>query len=168
MNTARAKRFTGSLSSTAIFLAGSVGAALLLFAGHTTYRNHVARQWPTTEGRVVSSRTMLIDASLGRPGDHKEPRAEVLYRYAVAGRQYESANVSYERGIGPKHELYDPSYAVRYPAGTVVRVAYNPADPAEAVIDRTRDPIATVCVGLALLVGFGGYQIWLRRGPPAA
>lgn len=164
----RFAKFHGSLLSVAMLFAALVGSALLLFAGHTTYRNRLARQWPLTDGRIVSSRTFLQDASLGKPGNARIARADVRYTYEVDGRWYESSNVSYARGIGGTRQVYDSSYAVTYPAGTRVRVAYNPARPSDAVIDASRDPYFTLALGALLVLSFVGYQIWLRSGGEVA
>jgi hypothetical protein len=165
MPTQRFRRFHGSLLSVAAFFAGLAGCALLVFSGYTIYRNRVARQWPVTDGRVVESRVVLRRVGDPSKGNAKEPRAAVRFAYAVGGRQYVSSNVSYAHGMGATSPVFDPSYAVAFPEGAAVRVAYDPADPAEAVIDVSHDPYGTLAVGAVLAVGFVGYQFWLRRGP---
>ncbi len=164
MATVRMTRYCGTLQSTGIFFAGLIGVALLIFSGHTIYRNWIARQWPLTEGCITSARTFLQDASTGKPGNAKVARAEVRFSYAVDGKQYQSSNVSYHRGIGGTNQVYDPSYAVTYPAGSLVKVAYNPLQPSESVIDTSQDPYIRFSAGVILLLMFFGYQIWLRSG----
>jgi hypothetical protein len=160
----RFSRYLGSFRSAAILFVGLIGIVLIAFSGHTIYRNRVARRWPVTEGRIVSSRTFLKDASGGKPGNAKVARAQVRFAYQVNGRQYESSNVSYHRGIGGSdiQQDYDPSYAVRYPEGTAVKVAYDPAEPQACVIEASPDPYFAFSIGLVSIVTFFAYQIWLR------
>jgi hypothetical protein len=168
MPTERFRRFHGSLLSVAAFFAGLAGCALLVFSGYTIYRNRMARQWPVTDGRVVESRVVLRRVGDPSKGNAKEPRAAVRFAYAVGGRQYESSNVSYAHGIGATSPTFDPGYAVAFPEGATVRVAYDPAEPSEAVIDASHDPYGTLSLGAVLVTGFVGYQFWLRGGPAAA
>jgi hypothetical protein len=168
MPTARSRQFHGSLLSVAAFFAALAGCTLLVFSGHTIYRNRVARQWPVTDGRVIESRVVLRRVGDASKGNATAPRAAVRFTYAVGGRQFVSSNVSYARGIGATSPVFDPSYAVAFPEGTPVRVAYDPADPSEAVIDASHDPYGTLALGAVLVIGFVGYQIWLRGGPATA
>lgn len=162
MTMPRMSQYQGTLLSVGVLFAGLIGIVLMVVAGHTIYRNRIARQWPLADGRIVSSRTFL--QATGDPkGNAKASRAEIFFVYEVNGQQYVSSNVSYDRGIGATHPVYRATYALTYPAGTRVKVAYNPAQPSESVIETSHDPYLMFVIGAGLLVLFVGYQVWLRR-----
>ena len=131
------------------------GLAMMTFSGYAIWKNHVARKWPITEGRITHSRTFLQDASLGKPGNAKVSRAEVTFAYNVNGRGYESSRISYFTNIGGgSKRTYSPDYAVKYPEGTPIKVAYDPTNPAEAVVETASDPYGWLALGLLLFISF--------------
>jgi hypothetical protein len=82
--------------------------------------------WPRVEGVITTSA-----ASEGENGW----AADVRYRYQVDGKSLESDRTEWigaQKGL-KKGEATD--VVARYPVGKQVIVSYNPADPADAVLD---------------------------------
>jgi hypothetical protein len=83
--------------------------------------------WPSTTGRIVKSDVDWV----GETGSTSVAR--VMYQYAVNGttyqcrRLYTAPDVPFE----PAQSIVD-----RYPVGATVTVFYDPANPAEATLER--------------------------------
>ncbi|HEY1014489.1 MAG TPA: DUF3592 domain-containing protein [Herpetosiphonaceae bacterium] len=94
-------------------------------------RTVAARDWPTAPGNVT-----LAQPVMSQPGYKNRRRhgASVRYRYQVGRKFYESNQLSFWF-----HSFNGPTERVlsRYAAGDKLSVAYNPNDPAMAVIERT-------------------------------
>ena len=107
-------------------------AALFVITVRPTYRSWQASRWPTTQGTVLSSK---LDVNRNSDGGDTY-RIDVRYRYAVAGRdfesnQYDATGVSIHSGFG----LDKMRAAVAaHPPGSTVVVHYDPADPADAML----------------------------------
>ena len=102
------------------------GVALLALALWLRRRAAQCAHWPSVDGMVLESR--VDDA-------HLEFMKPVLrYQYTVDGRRYVGFRVAFS-GYGVSRQamarLIEP-----YPAGRPVRVYYDPARPASAVLDN--------------------------------
>lgn len=111
--------------------------------------------WPATTGHVERSEVVLF----GPSGERREPELELLYTYHVDGETYLGDDVHVPLpgwlawGENPRE------VGGRYPAGLDVRVHYDPADPARAVLEpgAPQTLYLAVAAGMALvLVGAGG------------
>jgi len=81
----------------------------------------------------------------------------VVYRYEVEGRSYESTRLT-STGI----DCYAGSarvYCIRFAKDSVHPTYFNPADPSESVLIRSRTWPAYLMLGLAVL---GGWLAWLQ------
>jgi Flp pilus assembly protein CpaB len=106
-----------------IIVLAIVFGAILLVQSKNKKR---AAQWPGTRGRVIQSELYWGTDADGKPAQE----VAVTYEYVVAGQTLRSTRVKF--GFAPK-----PLPTVRkYPLGTDVQVFYNPAKPAEAVLER--------------------------------
>jgi len=101
--------------------------------------------WPHAVGEIVGSELRVEDFH-----DDGEPmrRAAITYRYEIGGTTYQGARVFFGDGIalrfaGPGRRRLDT-----YQAGRLVRVAYDPTNPASAVLE----PGASTAAYLACLV----------------
>ena len=107
-----------------------VTAAVAIVAARTRrHRREGVRApatWTTTKGTVLSS-TVQVGR---RAGDALETPL-VLYAYQVGNRVFQGSTVRIARGEASASRL-----AARYPAGTSVVVAYDPADPSNSTLDR--------------------------------
>ncbi|MBP8001992.1 MAG: DUF3592 domain-containing protein [Chloroflexi bacterium] len=98
-----------------------------------------ARNWPQTEGTIISAqvKSSRVRVRRGSSGGYRmttryEP--QVIYRYLANGNSHESKRlyvgdtVGYS-GPGPAERIL-----TRYPVGMPVTVYYNPNNPAEATL----------------------------------
>ncbi len=105
------------------------GAALVGLGLWLRARSRACLAWPSVDGQVIESR--IDDA-------HLEMTKPILrYRYAVAGREHVGFRASFS-GYGVSRAAME-ALIRPYPLGATVRVYYNPADPALAVLDRTTE-----------------------------
>lgn len=109
-----------------LFLA--VGLAILGFGAHALWKSKQVETWPTTWGTWLER-----DFVENSDADSTTYRVVARYAYAVGGVEYVSDRIAFgyagSSGRGMHRALYD-----RVMSGDSVRVRYNPADPAEAVL----------------------------------
>lgn len=108
--------------------------------------------WPSVEGVVQRS-----EVTTSRNSDNKTMySAQVVYSYTVDGREFENDTVSFGGKISTNSSRYARNVTNRYPVGRQVRVHYEPAAPANAVLEPgvTWRSYIVFAVGIAfLLVG---------------
>jgi hypothetical protein len=101
-------------------------------------RQHRARQFPTTVGRVTLS---SVEKEWVQPKDKTKPprayyRPEVQYQYELDGKVYRGSRSRYD---DRKQSDSDPELAARraaaHPKGSEVTVFYNPRDPEDALLE---------------------------------
>lgn len=108
-------------------------AAILIGIGvYGRGRAQASRQWPMVLGQVVSSRVTSSSSSEG--GTTYEP--DIRYAYDVGGRAYSSNRVVFGGFSGTGNPRDAQKHTTRYPAGAVVQVYYNPANPQDATLER--------------------------------
>jgi hypothetical protein len=125
-----------------------------------------AQSWPTTQGVFTGHQR----AYLSRGRYHYEGLL-VRYAYTVAGVSYVNSRrgspVDLQDGF-PDSEEGRRQLQEHYPRGTACMVYYNPADPAESCIEPQGPSLATLIVGVALIVLLTGLGVFLlvpaRRG----
>ncbi len=142
-------------SSALVRVAGSllvlVGALVFLgYMARVYTQAEAMRQWPTTEGEILE--TWVSERS---DSENDEYVPAVRYRYTVAGQTYtgerlRAAPVSAGTRRGAEQML------APYFKGAVVRVYYNPQNPAEAVLE----PGVTRSFWLFL----AGGAVWMLAG----
>jgi hypothetical protein len=121
-----------------LVLTTALGVYLLLFGLMWLIDGLRQRNWPEVNGIVVSStvesfKTMV--ASKGGNTHMKMYRAAVIYTYEAGGRQYRSSQIRREKVSGA--EELAKAVVEKYPAGSSVRVHYNPDNPADAVLETS-------------------------------
>jgi hypothetical protein len=111
-----------------------------------------ARHWPSTSGTVLKARvrTRRRTDVEGRSRFESEPL--VTYEYEVNGRIYRGTRLSFAERISPG-EI--DAWLKRYPQGKNVTVYYNPADPSQAVLERSLPPVVVKGVLLLLVIFLG-------------
>lgn len=133
-------------------LLAAIGLAFLLGGVYMFAEASRASGWPTTEGSVTS-------AGIGERwagADGQVYRPEVEYRYAVDGREFTGRRISVDPPEFMKRELAEKRLE-KYRAGGRVRVRYDPAKPAESLLEdtTTKFPHLLVAVGSAVLLATG-------------
>lgn len=118
----------GGLFACVMLLFGAVLVGVGLFA---VQRHRAAVNWPQTPAMIEVSEVVaerhFEDALMYRP--------VVRYRYAAPGGSFVGDKLATTGRLYPK-EAAARRVAARYPAGTTVMARYNPADPAEAILER--------------------------------
>jgi hypothetical protein len=150
---------SGKLAATAalLFLVGALFAGIGLLS---LRRERAADRWPEVEGRITASQvaeetTQRIDAG-GQLRKRTHYRPDVHYTYAVGARTLEGTRVTMLDVPAPSAAAAE-AVVRRYPAGSRVRVHYDPAAPESALLELDRAvpyaPFAlTSVVWLAALV----------------
>jgi hypothetical protein len=125
--------------------------------GRRVYRQWACSKWPAVEGWVID--TAYREFGSRRAGERGAAELTVRYEYQVAGRKYQSD----EFLLGVKKYKRDAEHVCgltnQYYAGAPVKVLYDPARPARAVVRS--DPNLTdkiVVVFLAIAIGFVGFN----------
>jgi hypothetical protein len=99
-----------------------VVAPFNILIGTTAFQQVWAFTWPAADGVVVRSGVQTRDVN----------RLSIAYEYEVDGRTYTGTRYSYgEVGTDTRHWH---KVAAELPAGTPVTVRYDPADPAESLL----------------------------------
>jgi len=116
--------------------------------------------WPTCTGTIERAKVVPTGTRIDRGhGSFAVFIASLSYRYAVAGRPYMGKLISY-RGYIPNEARVEKTVA-RYPHGAPVNVAYDPSNPAIAVLEPGLG--FGNCLGVATgLVLFVAGSPWLR------
>lgn len=148
-----------------VYITGALMIGLIVFAtGYKFYQVHKAANWLHTSGKVlsakaVSRRVRTAETRFGaeRGGDEQLRNfADIRYEYRVNGKRYTGQRVSIGEDLGDGDVA---GTLARYPRGSNVTVYYDPADPAQAVLERDapegvwRTMIIFVLVLVALAVG---------------
>ncbi len=119
-----------------------------------------AKSWPTTPGRVVSSRVESYRKRVGGGGQTgnlvRFYDAVIEYAYTVKEREYHSTQLSFGAKESTTAKGPADAKAARYPEGSEVPVHYEPENPANAVLEVKAAlnwlvwTIAAVCVALTV------------------
>jgi Protein of unknown function (DUF3592) len=107
---------------TAMALAAIFGVILMIQSS----KRKAAAKWSAVQGRIVSAQVYRDTDSDGDTRD----QPIITYEYVVNGQTFHSKRVKF--GFTPKT---NPTMA-KYPAGSVVQVFYDPAKPADSVLER--------------------------------
>jgi hypothetical protein len=114
-----------------IGLIGLAGFSLwvTLSLGTSFYLSLRSSFWPTTSAQVSSSSVSTGVSNIGRWW-----QPELTYGYQVEGRPYRSNNIRY---MMPPLYREEDARQIRadYTEGRRVRVAYNPSNPSESVLE---------------------------------
>jgi hypothetical protein len=103
---------------------GVGGVVFYSFARRVERQGNASRSWPTVPGRVLSSEI--------RRGQKGNISPAITYRYAIAGKDYTGTRASF---AGTTGQAESSRLVNAFPVGAAVSVAYDPADPASAVLE---------------------------------
>jgi hypothetical protein len=98
--------------------------ALFVLGAFYLYKGVSSTQWPAVEGKMLYSHA--------RGGRH--PETLLWYEYYVESRRYLASNYRNGGNVTPFRKVAEAA-ADRYPAGSTVRVFYNPSDPQDALLE---------------------------------
>jgi len=114
-----------------LFAFGLLNAGFLTAIFFLRRKMRQVRTWPSVMGSVLSSSVVYRSDSEG--GRTAYPN--VNYSYQVSGQAYQNAKIKPGPEIGGSGA---GKVVATYPAGTQVMVYYNPQNPAEAVLEKSK------------------------------
>jgi hypothetical protein len=134
---------------------GIVAAFGLVFLGIGIWlvrKLQASRRWPCVDGTVTDSRA-LRKVTQGTGDDEGESISyvpTVEYRYELSGRTYTGSRIAFaQSGYGSPGRAEQK--LARYPVGSAVKVLYDPANPASAVLE-CRNPLAWVMLIAGIVI----------------
>jgi hypothetical protein len=139
-----------------------LGVVVILFALYlyqTRARNHAkavaALAWPRTRGRVASTSIGTTTIPSGDPaGDTPAFVPQVAFAYEVSGTTYQGSRVSYaDLKERTKQKVVD--FVARYPVGADIQISYDPANPAESVLEPSTKGTNPFNIGIVFLLAAG-------------
>jgi hypothetical protein len=148
------------------FAGMAFGLLMIGISGYHVWRSYGARHWSRTSGTIIDSRIWIdrvpYPGGKGRTRFASSTQTSVVYCYYVGGRKYQSNVVSFDDH--QRTQMPD-----RYPEGRSVAVFYNPADPADAVLEPSIIAYtkALLVLGSAAVLG-SGICIVLSWNPKSA
>jgi len=144
-----------------------LGAGLTIWLGWPKYQlAKASAAWPTTTGRIVTSRVDDARDSKGK----RSYSASVNFTYNVLNHEYLSDQIwaggGYSSSSKPAHE----QVVSRYPVGSEVPVYYDPQKPQQGILVPGLTWMNYVLLGIGgvffftgLLFGIGSVFVILRR-----
>ena len=93
--------------------------------GRARSRRATTPAWPCTAGTVVSA-----SLQVGTSGATRTEQPLVFYAYQVDGQRFQGSRVRFAGAPMPANAVVD-----RCPAGSAVRVFYDPDDPANSTLE---------------------------------
>lgn len=122
----------GGVLFSLVFIA--IGAGLLTYGRSMAAKARQSLAWPSIEGQIAHAAVLYQPGTTsGGTTSAATYKADISYRYKVDGVDYSSARISvldFASTAGRAQGL-----VLRYPDGARVRVHYNPADHADAVLE---------------------------------
>jgi hypothetical protein len=118
-----------------------------------------AATWPSVAGRITRSRQCVRTTTHPEGGATVREIADIEFQYEVAGALYAGDRPTLAEVLTPQEIA---AMLARYPVGTTVMVHYNPADPADSVLERDAPPGALKGCLLALALCIAGTLFLMR------
>lgn len=110
-----------------------IGAGIISFGRNTAAKAKQSSSWPTTEGEIAHS-AVLFQTDTSNTGSASTYKADIVYRYKVHGRSYSSSKIAF-LDLATSSTNRAQNLVDRYPDNSTVQVYYNPANPAESVLE---------------------------------
>jgi hypothetical protein len=136
-----------------LLLVSSPVVGFLVYQTFTAARASAA--WPSVEGKITCSNA--VDRTVG-----VKPKFEVniAYTYTVDGREYTGSRVCFADSTG-SGESAVRAVVDRYPMNSTPQVFYDPANPAQSVLEAGASRGAIILLAIPVLMLFAGaYLIW--------
>lgn len=103
---------------------------LAIFSVVVLRKAKAVRRWAAAAATIIESQVVWGSGQKGG----RTLVARITYEYAAGGRVYQSKRIAfYRRGTGH----WAQELVARHPTGSRVQIYYDPAQPAEAVLDPT-------------------------------
>jgi hypothetical protein len=145
----------------------TVPAAFVLLGGvfalkgvSLTRQGRVSARWPVASGRILEVRGEVKLVENNNDRRHRDDAffgATVKYAYQVNGRDYFSTRLYAGRPVFGGSPKIAQDIIAKYPPGASISVFYNPANPAEAMLEPLN--FANAKLALIVAIGFGGFGL---------
>ena len=156
-----------------LIMSVAIGALVAVNAVSLLRKVAACTRWPTVTGKVMSTgvegfvednSTASTDSDHpGRRRDDTEYTGAVIrYAFRVAGHDYQSTRRCVGRPVLTGSPRATARVLAKYPVNALVMVHYNPANPAEAMLEPAN--LANVWLALIFAIAFGGFGsllLWL-------
>ncbi len=124
------------------------GGAIISYAVKMAAKARQSLSWPSTDGEIAHSAVLYQTDTTATTNGTATYKADISYRYKVNGANYSSSRISLVDFASTSGRAQ--SIVERYPDKSTVRVYYNPANRAEAVLEPGSGS------GISLLYFIGG------------
>jgi hypothetical protein len=139
-----------------------LGGVFALEAVALRRQGRASARWPVAQGRILGAHrdvALIENNDDRRDGKRREQYdtfygATVCYAYQVGGRDYRSTRLYAGRPVLSGSQKIAEAIIAKYPPQAPVSVFYNPANPAEAMLEPLNFENAKVA--LIAAIGFGG------------
>ncbi len=131
---------------------GGVGAFLIYRSWQQNRQADDSKYWPAAGGTITEAK---VGESWSEDSDGHRQRsyhADVKYTYTVAGRVYSGDQIAFGFKQADRSPDKAQAWASANPPGKSVPVFYNPANPAESVLERRAGGLGiTFVMGIVFL-----------------
>jgi hypothetical protein len=115
-----------------LLIIGGLVVFLLRRGAQSNAARQTAQAWPSTSGTVLMSTIQVR-----RTGRSRSEIPVVVYQYQVGGQMYQGQVIRAGDQFGTIRVMGQAQATVaRYPVGAAVTVYYDPANPANAALER--------------------------------
>jgi hypothetical protein len=129
-----------------------IALPLLGFGGRNLWKALASFRWPVTEGKIRTSEVREFVS--GAASDRNRTRnyaPSIVYDYRVNGQSYSGEIIYRGQAAGSADASEAEVLHLRYPNGMVVKVHYNPANPADALLEPGIDSDVFWFPGLGMM-----------------
>ena len=143
-------RITGKARLLGLILLGG-GFSLSLSATERISSIYAKRDWPIYKAKVTKA-----ELTLG-----KAYRPIIQYEYEISDQAYTGSTDMRSPGFGGKKTRYDAGKSLieRFPAGTILSIHANPADPTESIYNPVPKFSMFMLAGVGAMLYLGGLCI---------
>lgn len=107
-----------------------IGATIAGFGVRTVFQARESGSWPSVQGIILSSKVTSQSDS-----DGTTYKPEVTYSYTVDGAKFTGNLIAYGLKGSSSSRGFAQYYDSKYPEGSAVPVAYDPASPQTSVLE---------------------------------
>jgi hypothetical protein len=134
------------------FILVAIGVFVVVLRARRKVRS--SQNWLSTNGHVQMSYIEPRTSHSSEGGTSTSYYPVVLYEYIVNGQRYQSNRIRFGMEVGYGWTQPAQNLVNKYPAGSVPQVFYNPADPTDAVLERTASTSNRVltCVVIVIIL----------------
>ncbi|MBN8712260.1 MAG: hypothetical protein BGO12_18025 [Verrucomicrobia bacterium 61-8] len=128
-----------------------IGATIAGFGVRTVLQARESATWPSAQGIILSSTVKTQSDS-----DGTTYKPEVTYTYTVDGTEYRGDLIAYGMKGSSASYGFAQHYDKKYPEGSTIPVAYDPAKPQTSVLEPGVSKRAFITVAFGAIFAING------------